>query len=59
MFTGVDAARERGFLKRMDAKEVRNGLEEGLGTILPGLDFKGYEFHQTDASTSPSRSTCT
>jgi hypothetical protein len=47
VFTGVDAARERSFLKEKDTKEVRNSLEEGLSTELPGLNFKGYEFHDS------------
>jgi hypothetical protein len=47
VFNGVDAARERGILKERDAKEVHNFLEEGLSVELPGLNFKGYEFHDS------------
>ncbi len=47
VFNGVDAAHERGILKERDAKEVHNLLEEGLSAELPGLDFKGYEFHDS------------
>ena len=47
VFTGVDAARERSFLKETDTKQVRNSLEEGLSAELPGLSFKGYEFHDS------------
>jgi len=46
-FIGVDAARERGIVKEKEAKEVRNSLEGGLSSELPGLDFKGYEFHDS------------
>jgi len=47
VFNGVDAARERSFLKEDDAKEVHNALEESLSAELPGLNFKGYEFHDS------------
>jgi hypothetical protein len=47
VFTGVSAARERGFLKEIEPTKVRDRLEEGLSSDLPSLDFKGYEFHQT------------
>jgi hypothetical protein len=47
VFNGVDAAHERGFLKESDAKEVHNSLEQGLSAELPGLNFKGYEFHDS------------
>ncbi len=53
VFAGVGAARERGFLKESDAKEIHDGLEQGLSTDLPGLNFKGYEFHQTGALDQP------
>jgi hypothetical protein len=53
VFTGVNAARERGILKERDSKQIRNKLEEGLGADLPGLDFKGYEFRQTDDLDQP------
>jgi hypothetical protein len=47
VFTGVDASRERSILKEEDAKEVHNGLEESLSAELPGLNFKGYEYHDS------------
>jgi hypothetical protein len=47
VFSGVDAARERSMLKEEDTKEVHNGLEESLSAELPGLNFKGYEFHDS------------
>lgn len=47
VFSGVDAARERGILKEKDAKELRAGLEESMSSDLPSLDFKGFEFHQS------------
>jgi hypothetical protein len=53
VFSGVDAARERGLLKEADAKEVHDRLEQGLSSDLPSVDFKGYEFHKTDALDQP------
>jgi hypothetical protein len=53
VFTGVDAANERGLLKEADAKEVHDKLEQGLSSDLPSVDFKGYEFHKTDALDQP------
>lgn len=53
VFTGVDAAGERGLLKEADTKEVHDTLEEGLSSDLPSVDFKGYEFHKTDALDQP------
>ncbi len=53
VFNGVDAARERAFQKDSDAKEVRDELEKGLDSDLPGLTFKGYEFHETDNLDQP------
>jgi len=47
VFSGGNAAHERAFLKEHDAKEVRNSLEESLSAELPGLNFKGYEFHDS------------
>jgi hypothetical protein len=46
-FTGDDAARERWSVKDKDSKELRESLERSLGSDLPGLAFKGFEFHQT------------
>ena len=53
VFSGVDAARERVLLKEADAKEVHDRLEQGLSSDLPSVDFKGYEFHKTDALDQP------
>lgn len=53
VFSGVDAAHERGFLKERDTKEVHDGLEEGLSTDLPDLNFKAYEFHQAGGLDQP------
>lgn len=53
IFSGVDAARERGFLKERDTKEVHDRLEEGLSSDLPSLDFKGFEFHTSDTLDQP------
>jgi Domain of Unknown Function with PDB structure (DUF3857)/Transglutaminase-like superfamily len=53
VFTGVNAARERGLLKEDDTKEVHDYLEESLSSDLPSLDFKGYEFHETGALDQP------
>jgi hypothetical protein len=46
-FTGDDARTERQFVKDNDEKEVHRLLEAGIGSGLPGMVFKGYEFHQT------------
>jgi hypothetical protein len=46
VFTGDDATNERGFLKENDSKNIRERLERGLGSELPGLAFKAFEFHQ-------------
>ncbi|MDR3750830.1 MAG: DUF3857 and transglutaminase domain-containing protein [Terracidiphilus sp.] len=46
-FTGDDATSERWFIKDNDTKEVHEKLESGLGSDLPGLTLKGYEFRQT------------
>jgi hypothetical protein len=53
VFNGVDAARERGMLKERDAKELHNSLEEGLSADLPGLNFKGFEFHDSEDLEKP------
>ena len=55
VFTGDDAAAERGFLKQNDQKDVRESLERGLDSDLPGLTFKGYEFHQPGGLDQPVR----
>jgi uncharacterized protein DUF3857 len=55
LFNGVDAAQERMFLKETDQKGVREALEMGLSSDLPGLTFKGYEFAQTEKLDQPIR----
>jgi len=42
--TGDDASVERWHLRARDSKEIQESLEKSLGTDLPGLAFKGYEF---------------
>jgi hypothetical protein len=44
VFTGDNATSERGFIKDNDSKELRERLENGIGSDLPGLTFKGFEF---------------
>jgi hypothetical protein len=46
-FIGDDASVERWYVKNDDSKELREGLEKTLGSDLPGLAFRGFEFHQT------------
>ncbi len=53
VFSGDDATNERSFLKESDVKDVHEELEKGLGAELPGLAFKGYEFHQADELAKP------
>jgi hypothetical protein len=43
-FVGDDATSERWFLKSNDARELHEKLEKNLGSDLPGLSFKGFEF---------------
>jgi hypothetical protein len=45
-YTGNDGSNERWFIKENDSKKVREDLEKGLSSDLPGLAFKGYEFRQ-------------
>jgi hypothetical protein len=46
-FSGDDARIERRGIKDSDSKEIRESLERSLGSDLPGLVFKGFEFQQT------------
>lgn len=46
-FTGDDATSERWFLKENDSRELHQKLETGLGSDLPGLSFKGFEFQDS------------
>ncbi len=55
VFTGVDAARERGMLKDNSQNDVRERLERGLSADLPGVTFKGFEFEQTEKLDQPIR----
>ena len=52
-FTGNDASNERSFIKGNDSKEIRESLERSIGSDLPGLSFKGFEFHQTSELDKP------
>jgi hypothetical protein len=52
-FTGNDASTERWFIKESDSKEIRESLEKSLGADLPGLAFKGFEFHQASNLDQP------
>jgi len=47
VFTGDDASDERWRIKDSDTKETRERLEKQLGSDVPSLAFKGYEFRQT------------
>ncbi|MGC1463637.1 MAG: DUF3857 domain-containing protein [Terracidiphilus sp.] len=48
VFLGDDAGGERRFIKDSETKDIRERLESSLGAELPGLTFKGFEFHQAD-----------
>jgi hypothetical protein len=43
-FLGDEATSERWFIKDNDSRELHEKLEKGLGSDLPGLSFKGFEF---------------
>jgi len=47
VFTGDDATWARYGIKEADSRELHESLERSLGSDLPGLAFKGFEFHQT------------
>jgi hypothetical protein len=51
--TGDDAARKRWSIKEKDSKELHDGIEKYLGSYLPGLSFKGFEFQQVDDLEKP------
>ncbi len=55
VFTGDDATNERWFLKDNDSKEIREKLDQGIGADLPGLTFKGFEFHGASDLDKPLR----
>jgi hypothetical protein len=46
-FKGDDASNERWFIKDNDSKQLHEKLENGIGSDLPGLVFKGFEFRGT------------
>jgi hypothetical protein len=46
VFIGNDASSERSFIKENDTMNIREKLEVGLGSDLPGLAFKSFEFQQ-------------
>jgi hypothetical protein len=52
-FTGDDAGNERSLIKNSDSRELHERLEQSLGSDLPGLAFKGFEFHQTEELEKP------
>jgi len=52
-FTGDDATSERWFIKENDAKQLREKLERGVGSELPGLVFKGFEFRRETELNQP------
>jgi hypothetical protein len=52
-FVGDDAMNERWLLKESDSKQLHESLEHGLGTDLPNLNFKGFEFGRADDLTKP------
>jgi hypothetical protein len=53
VFTGDDATTERWFLKENDTREIRDKLEQSLGSDLPGVVFKGFEFRQAQDLDKP------
>jgi hypothetical protein len=52
-FTGDDATSERWFIKDNDQKDMHEKLEHSLGTDLPNLNFKGFEFGHEDDLAKP------
>ncbi len=53
VFTGDNATNERSFIKANDSKELRERLENGIGSDLPGLTFKGFEFRGAEDLDKP------
>lgn len=45
-FTGDNAGSERSLIKYSDTRELHEHIEQSLGSDLPGLSLKGFEFHQ-------------
>jgi hypothetical protein len=52
-FLGDEATSERWFLKENDSRELHENLEKGLGSELPGLSFKGFEFSGSEQLDHP------
>lgn len=52
-FLGDEATSERWFLKENDSRELHEKLEKGLGSELPGLSFKGFEFSGSELLDHP------
>ncbi len=52
-FLGDEATSERWFLKDNDSRELHEKLEKGLGSELPGLSFKGFEFSGSEQLDHP------
>jgi hypothetical protein len=46
VLAGDDAAEERWLLKATDSKEIHEFLEKRIASDLPGVVFKGFEFHE-------------
>jgi Domain of Unknown Function with PDB structure (DUF3857)/Transglutaminase-like superfamily len=53
VLTGDNATNERSFIKANDSKQLRERLENGIGSDLPGLTFKGFEFRGTEDLDKP------
>jgi hypothetical protein len=51
--TGDDAMYFRGLLKRADTREVRESIERRLGSDLPGIVFKDYQFGAAEQLDKP------
>ncbi len=45
-FVGDNAGNERSLIKRSDTRELHEHIEQSIGSDLPGLLLKGFEFHQ-------------
>jgi len=44
-YSGANGSNERSFIKDNDDKKTRERIEKRLGSDLPDLTFKGFEFH--------------
>lgn len=52
-FLGDEATSQRWFLKENDSRELHDQLEKRLGSELPGLSFKGFEFNGSEQLDHP------